>query len=618
MNLKYKVTKIGEPILTPRFDREHAWWESHHVTNPALIRLSCDERVFMGYRAGGDRDHYIIHDNDVFSSSFGMAILNERADKLLHRFTLPILRMERSISLPQSPPEYEAFIKAHGDKVCVLHDFRLYERNGYLYVIYHDGAILRAYDAIARMPVKAFLGKIERSIEINDKPHGEIMEEWRTLWWDKGVWEPCGIEEDRLVFPMVSGEASTKTDIVYYHLEKGTQLMRRPIPDISVLPVSDSLCGYKTPDGDQEMGVLESCIRPGYMDNSHIGPNGMPTKAKIGDRDVYIDICHGVYNEALAKDIPFTYAMTYMPYFRIKDARTGDLLYYSEDPIIDPEDDVWEEYTRHGRWISYLPHHYILFAGGQTEMVKGKNGEDDLFTFFAGAGDTAVVRGEFTIRQLTPPDVLADIAGNVATVLAVDENTFAIKENPAGWRWKVYNSMTRGGLIVERSLGEICRAQRTILPRPGYFDSHGLLFDGQSICLDDDIGYCIMYTGIRYIYEGDEKKTLVSAGLLVLDEENLERVLYRSMEPIGEVAVLEGHEARLGENISRLSLAKAIQSVPSQTRREILYAREKVKEGLHWRSHHTVWLEERAKRYLRIHESGASHDKNKEQGGMGI
>lgn len=104
------------------------------------------------------------------------------------------------------------------------------------------------------------------------------------------------------MFPKIS-DGDTKTDIIIYELEDGKlQLMRRPMPDISVFMTRDGIKGHKTQDGDSEFGVLEKCVRPGYYDNSHIGPNGMPTLAKIGEKSVYIDVTHGVYNEVLAQD----------------------------------------------------------------------------------------------------------------------------------------------------------------------------------------------------------------------------------------------------------------------------------------------------------------------------
>ncbi len=600
MKLRYKAEKIEKVLLAPLFDRDHAGWESHHVTNPTVFRLKGDSRTFLGYRAGGDRDHYVIDDLDVFSSSLGLALLDESGARVLRRLILPIMTLRRPFALPQSPDDYAAFSEAHGEDVCVLHDFRLYELDGYLHVIYHDGTVTQAYDVVRRMPVSDFLSRLERSLAINDRPVSEIRGEWAKLWWGDDVWEPCGVE-GRLLFPTVEGRSPSKTDVVYYELGDGVQMMRRPLPDISVLSVGRDLRGRGTPDGDEEMGVLEQCIRPGMFDNSHIGPNGAPTRAEIGGRPVYIDICHGVHNEALTRETPFSFAMTYSPYFRMKDAVSGDLLYYGEQPVVDPDDPVWQEYTRNGRWIQALSHRYILFAGGQVEMAPGQIGEDDRFTFYSGAGDTAVVRAEFTIRGLTPPEVLEDIraeAAHLALPLSLGAASVSVPGDPSGWEWRVQNDAEKRRLTVVRRLaadgGEVS-ASRPICKRPGYFDADCLSLDERSLVLTD-VGYCLLYAGLRWFVEDGRERTQTGFGLLVLDRDNPERILYRSSLPIeGYASVQDGFATSLPDFPEELR-SRLRELVPSQVSFEILRAEGLVREGVHWVSHHTEWLRRRAKR----------------------
>ena len=156
MELKYQARKIPGALLEPLFDRIGATWQSHHVTNPAAFRLPGEKRVLLGYRAGGDRDHYIIGETDVYSSSLGMCVLSDDGAQVLYRFPYPIMRMDRTASLPQTPAEYPGYIKHHSNDISVMHDFRIYPRDGYVYIVYHDGSILQAFDRLCRIPLEMF------------------------------------------------------------------------------------------------------------------------------------------------------------------------------------------------------------------------------------------------------------------------------------------------------------------------------------------------------------------------------------------------------------------------------------------------------------------------------
>ncbi len=603
MSYSYSAAQIEGYVLKPEFDRDGLTWQSHHVTNPAVIRMKGERRVFLGYRAGGDRDHYCIRETDVMSSSLGLAVLDETAANVICRFPLPIMRIARKFPLPQSPEQYDTYCSEHGEEIAVMHDFRLYELDGYLYVIYHDGTINQAFDCIKRMKSSLFLEKVAESIELSKYSASELKEKWAELWWRDSVWETAGVDGSRLLFPTVEGRSSMKTDVIYFLLQTGEiQLMRRPVPDVSVLPTDHTLCGKRTIDGDQDFGVLEQCVRPGFFDNSHIGPNGMPTLAYIGTRAVYIDVCHGVNNPSLGKEEEFRWDMVYSPFFRVKDAQSGELLYYSDNPIIDPESHIWEEYTRHGRWIQAIPHCYIAFAGGQTERVQGRNSENDLFTFFSGVGDTAIVRAEFTIRGLLPPDVLTDIQVQKSHRELRSEIPGACYEFPhpiLGWNWKIEQNTVDGGLSVVRNYlfpQGADTAVRPIRVRPGYFDADMMLFDGESVGYEDSLGYYVLYQGVRWSEENLIRKTVSGWGVLVLDKENPERILYRSSEPLSEPMTEDGFFIPARQPAPKDLLNHIKQLIPQQVQFEIARSEKLVQEGKHWRSHYTIWLEERVKR----------------------
>jgi hypothetical protein len=586
--MKYLAEKKGY-VLEPSFDKYLAAWQAHHVTNPAAIRFSFDDRVYLGYRAGGDRDHYCIGDEDVWSSSLGLAILNETGETVETRFPLPVMAVRRVASLPQSQPEYDQYMKEHGDDVAVMHDFRLYEHEGYVYVIHHDGAVACAFDAIRRMSAADFARKVKRSVELAKGSAPEIRDEWAALWLADDVWEPCGAD-GRLIFPK-SNDA--KTDVIFYRLGNGTmQLMRRPLPDVSVFPTEGGLTGRLTPDGFSEFGVLEQCVRPGYYDNSHIGPNGAPSLATVGGRRVYIDVCHGVYNEALAEETDFEFKMYYSPFFRVKDYETGDLLYYSDAPVLDHDDPVWSEYSRRGRWIRQLSHRYIVFVGGQVEKYKGRVSEDDPFVFYAGVGDTAIARGEFTVRSLLPPDVLTDIAALDAhrrIEARYGGNEYRFEEKASGWTWGARNNTEKRCLQITRELGGLTAA-RDIYTRPGYFDADLMIFEGAAK-YTAEAGYALIYKAVRWA----EGKTRVSFGLLLLDRENLERVYYRSFTPIeNRVWTLEGYVTGEAVRTPPAYLENALRYVPEKVLYEIARGERLAARGEHWRSHHTEWLRKRS------------------------
>lgn len=591
MKLSYTAKKIPGVFLSPLFDRQGCTWQAHHVTNPAAFRLTGEERVLLGYRAGGDRDHFVIRDIDVYTSSLGLAVLNEDGTRVVCRFPYPILWQDRPFTLPQTPEEYEKYVAEHERELAVMHDFRIYVHGGYVYVNYHDGTVQQAFDRLCRMEENLFRHKVDEGIRLARGQAGE--KEWKALW-KLEDWEKLGVDEERHLFAGGADGYPTKTDVTYFETDAGVEMLRRPIPDISRLS-APALVGTLTPDGFDELGVIERCVRPGKWDNSHIGPNAMSTPAHIGPVPVYIDVWHGVHNGAIGREnVPFQWDMYYSPFFSIRDARSGDPLYWSEEPIVDPDDEEWSEYTRHGRWIQALTHTYILFAGGQVPMEAGRDDEDAPFTFYAGAGDTAIVRGEFTIRSLTPPRVLEDILAmdaHRAQPCCVLPESAALKGTPAGWHWLLRNDAARRCLMLNRTLPGVDSADHPFLGRPGYFDADVVTFGG-AVALSNGC-YAVLYRGARWEERDGKKTTSVGFGLLLLDAQNPERMLYRSAESICEPAVADGFVS--GQEIAcPVDMAAALRTVPEPVEREIRHMRVMIEQGTYWKSHHTTWLEKRS------------------------
>ena len=63
-------------LIEPRTEKPTAFWEGHHATNPSSIRLSCDPRVFLGYRAGGWDDSHHQGAVQIWGSHLGLAVLS--------------------------------------------------------------------------------------------------------------------------------------------------------------------------------------------------------------------------------------------------------------------------------------------------------------------------------------------------------------------------------------------------------------------------------------------------------------------------------------------------------------------------------------------------------------
>lgn len=532
-----RAKKIAGYIVEPIKDGFSRKWESHHTTNPCVVRFKQDPRVFLGYRAGGEDDFYTNGDTNIWGSHLGLAILDDNGLKVTARLPLPIFWGLNEAKLPRTKEEYNEYIKEHNNDIVLAHDFRFFDYNGFLHVIHHKASINDVFDCIERIKVEDFLKRVDKSLELMRRPTEQIVEDWRKLWWAEGVWEPCGVDgTDRIFASQVF-----KGDIVFMELENGTlQMDHRPMAEaIATMNTGKDTYAKPTADALTTYGTFESCMRPWKLDNSHIGVNGCPTRAKIGDVDVFIDIVHGCYDRMITDNSLNSHKITYYAYLRVKDFQTGEVLYYSDEPLVD-FDQIWREYAEQGEWVMGLDHlDGVMFAGGHVEKHKGSNGLDDDFITYLGLGDTAVGAAVFKLRDVLPKSVIEDIQTRKqhrqypAAMPAAAKFEFPEKIN--GWKWSVSNNPSARNIKVTRELNTgsgVEVADRIINSVPGKFDSDAMIFDGKSVRYLDGIGWAIIYKGIRWDIVNGKKTTTAGFGILLLDNGNPERVLYRSDEPI--------------------------------------------------------------------------------------
>ena len=127
------------------------------------------------------------------------------------------------------------------------------------------------------------------------------------------------------------------------------------------------------------------------------------------------------------------------------------------------------------------------------------------------------------------------------------------------------NHPHRAALIIGRALRDEA-ADRPISPRPGYFDADGLYFDGHSVQFYDNIGWVLQYCGARWSQPSGKRKTKYGVGVLLLDRQNPERVLYRSQAPIpGTDRECDGWEMRA----AGYSVGMREDLVPQKVREEV-------------------------------------------------
>lgn len=518
-------------LIEPLVDGPTAFWEGHHATNPSAIRLSCDDRVFLGYRAGGWDDRYMLEQTEVWGSHLGMAILNATGNEVTCRLPLPIMTIARDYDLPQTPEEYVEFKAGpHADKVSVLHDFRLWEDGEWIHCIFHEGQVYFCDDCIVRMKTADFLAKIKRSIELADQPVDDIRDEWRSLWWADGAWQPCGINGSNKIY----GSPIGKNDIVFFRTLNGAlKMVHRPIPDNYILDTGGCTYCPSTDDGVLKIGTVQQSVRPGYFDNSHIGNNGMPSRAKIGDRDVYIDVIHSVQNHSITNQSPEKqWDLEYMATFRVLDAETGDQLYYSAGPIFET-DEQWKAFCREGAWVSKLDHlRSVMFVGGQCPADPAKTGLDDRWYGYVGVGDTAIALSEFTLRDLIPEAAIEEIASGVDRPgqpldVAANGQLLGIIE---GWEFGILNNSRTRRIEIIRTLkmsGET--TTRVVNLRPGRIDAYAMWVEKDAVSFDESLGW-IVKTKLQ-----SAPDSLPVEGVLIFDKENPERIFYRSEEAGPEI-----------------------------------------------------------------------------------
>ncbi|MEE8440180.1 MAG: hypothetical protein V3S41_00545, partial [Spirochaetia bacterium] len=332
-----------------------------------------------------------------------------------------------------------------------------------------------------------------------------------------------------------------------------------------------------TDDGVTTIGHLQSCIRPGYRDNSHIGSNGAPITVQIGGTAVALDVPHGVYNQALSDDaVTQKWKLLYYPYLRLLDLDSGRCLYYSAEPIL-TYDGTWESCSKHGTWVSESGHlDGVMFAGGTVAADAGKNGLDDLFRSYIGIGDTAVAIAEFRLGEMLPQAVVDDLMNRArhreTATDRLDEHRCYL-DDACGWRWSVANDAD-DRITIRRELESAREHEdRPIDTRPGYFDADCLSFDGESAVRSDEVGWIVAYTGSRWTEAEGEKATQYGAGIIVLDRQLPERILYRSEQPIDGSAGVQPGWVRssaatpLAEALS--ADADAEQLIPANVRDEI-------------------------------------------------
>jgi hypothetical protein len=237
----------------------------------------------------------------------------------------------------------------------------------------------------------------------------------------------------------------------------------------------------------------------------------------------------------------------YYPYFRVKDRYTGEVLYYSQEPVLD-FDQTWRDHAEDGAWISQIEHlRGVMFPGGQIPVDEHKNGLDDEFITYLGLGDTAIGIATFTLRKLLPDKVIDDILvrkehQNV-NVYGIEPNIYRLPEKINGWQWQIENAPEKRNIIIVRKLdvdgfNEVHK--RTIETVPGNFDADAVIWDGKSITYIDEVGWALIYKGVRWDEINNSRKSSISYGICVLDKDNPEKILYRSSEPIGSVYTADG------------------------------------------------------------------------------
>jgi len=142
-----------------------------------------------------------------------------------------------------------------------------------------------------------------------------------------------------------------------------------------------------------------------------------------------------------------------------------------------------------------------------------------------------------------------------------------------GWQWTIVNDIEGRCINIIRTLrknGHTEGAVRVIPSVPGGFDSDGIFFEADCVRFIEDLGWVVVYRGVRWEEDQYGKATFVGYGVLVLDRENPERILYRSTEPIdAHVTRQEGWTDGHDKGQAWVFLEHAEGAVPEKVKLEI-------------------------------------------------
>jgi hypothetical protein len=184
-------------------------------------------------------------------------------------------------------------------------------------------------------------------------------------------------------------------------------------------------------------------------------------------------------------------------------------------------------------------------------------------------------------------------------VTGYEQIIYEFPEELCGWKWNIQNDISRRCITIIRQLstpGGTETAKRPIYTVPGGFDPDLIAFDGKSVRYIEGIGWVLVYAGAKWQEENGRKTSLTSYGIIILDRENPERVLYRSTEPVsGIIEECEGWKISGSSVKASMLLDEVKMHIPERVIFEIKRMYELIDAGKCWRSHMTAWLKNKAK-----------------------
>ena len=594
---RYTVQKDGI-VIAPR-KSEFYQWEDFNTSNPCILRLPGADEAYLGYRAGGsDGKHIVADDYYSWASELGLAVLSSDFKEVKYRFPLSIWRPERNIPLPKTNEEFHAICKDHPAEEIAYHDFRLWDfGDEYIYLYYHKGWMQAVEDCIRRMPKEEFLSKISRSKEMIDKK--EVTEErWYTVW-KHSDWEPAGVNGTESFY----GSALPKNNIDVYRLADGRlHCTHRPAPENAIIDLNGHPYIPATEDGISAMSVWEKRVRMDGFDNSHLGSNGADTPVRFFGKDFLLDISHGVSNLGFQYEGREAGDMFYLPFFRVKDGWTGEVLYLSQSPAM-KVDDEWKEWCYDGNWVSCLENFcFTSFPGGQYPEVEGKNTENDTFYAFIGLGDTATGRVKFRPIDMMPPLVRENLAHyheykEKKAHLRVPENRYEF-DKPFCGDWKFAIANVNGQMSIVYSLERTGETfVRPVHRDAACFDFNMTLFDGKSVYYEESIGWLVGVQGVTFSEKDGKTVSRIGYGVLVLQNENPARIIYRSKESIVPVEEREG--IAYSDKFRTFTKEELLAAIPEKAKKIRAKMRELEPLGRCYPSTYTAWLKDKSDGIIR-------------------